>query len=115
MSTDKPRPIDSQSPSKEAIREEQKKINGSGLLVDLTMSVIMQSDLPLTEAQEMVEGLKKSVVSLFPGKDGYLRADLPPAVQPGHHGKVPAPLRYRPGKASLSSRPVKERRQYPFS
>ena len=33
------------------------------------MSVIMQSDLPLTEAQEMVEGLKKSAVSLFPGKE----------------------------------------------
>jgi hypothetical protein len=69
MSTDKPRPIDPQGPSQEAIREEQKKINRLRLLVDLTMSVIMQSDLPLTEAQEMVEGLKKNAVSLFPGKE----------------------------------------------
>ena len=69
MSANKPRPIDPQLPSKEAIREEQKKINRLRLLVDLTMSVIMQSDLPLTEAQEMVEGLKNNAVSLFPGKE----------------------------------------------
>ncbi len=34
------------------------------------MSVIMQSDMPLTEAQEMVEGLKKQRrLRLFPGKE----------------------------------------------
>jgi len=69
MSVDKERPAASTAPSKEAIAEEQKKINRLRLLVDLTMSVIMQSDLPLAEAQDMVEGLKKTAVSLFPGKD----------------------------------------------
>lgn len=69
MGTDGRRPGDSRNTSQEAIREEQKRINRLRLLVNLTMSVIMQSDLPLAEAQEMVEGLKKSAVSLFPGKD----------------------------------------------
>lgn len=69
MSTDERRSADDQRPSKEAIAEEQKKINRLRLLADLTMSVILQSDLPLPEAQEMVEGLKRSAVRLFPGKE----------------------------------------------
>jgi hypothetical protein len=69
MGTDGRRRDDSRTPSQEAVREEQKRINRLRLLVDLTMSVIMQSDLPLAEAQELVEGLKKSAVSLFPGKE----------------------------------------------
>ncbi len=56
-------------PTKEEIAEEQKKINRLRLLADLTMSVIMQSDIPLSEAQDMVEGLKNSALSLFPGKE----------------------------------------------
>jgi hypothetical protein len=59
----------SAKPTKEEIAEEQKKINRLRLLVDLTMSVIVQSDIPLSEAQDMVEGLKNSALSLFPGKE----------------------------------------------
>jgi hypothetical protein len=70
MSEDERPRFDSHGRIVEAIAEEQKKINRLRLLVDLTMGVIMQSDLPLAEAQEMVEGLKKCAVALFPGKEG---------------------------------------------
>lgn len=69
MSADQRERDGSGKPTKEEIAEEQKKINRLRLLADLTMSVIMQSNLPLMEAQEMVEGLKNSAVSLFPGKE----------------------------------------------
>ena len=60
---------DHRRPTKEEIAEEQKKMNRLRLLADLTMSVIMQSDIPLSEAQDMIEGLKNSALSLFPGKE----------------------------------------------
>ncbi|MBN2223961.1 MAG: hypothetical protein JW765_04725 [Deltaproteobacteria bacterium] len=69
MSADERERSGSGNPTKEEIAEEQKKINRLRLLADLTMSVIMQSDLPLAQAQEMVEGFKISAVSLFPGKE----------------------------------------------
>lgn len=69
MSTDERHPDHPAPPSKEEIAEEQKKINRLRLLADLTMSVILQSDLPLPEAQDMIEGLKRNAVSLFPGKE----------------------------------------------
>jgi hypothetical protein len=70
VNADDRRKNDPGSPSKEEIAEEQKKINRLRLLADLTMNVIIQSDIPLSEAQQMVEGFKKSAVSLFPGKEG---------------------------------------------
>lgn len=60
---------DPKKPTKEEIAEEQKRINRLRLLVNLTMSIIMQSDIPLSEAQQMVEGLKRHAVALFPGKE----------------------------------------------
>jgi hypothetical protein len=57
------------SPTTEEIADEQRRIRRLRLLVDLTMSVIMQSDIPLAEAQQMVEGLKRQAVTLFPGKE----------------------------------------------
>jgi hypothetical protein len=69
MSADERQRDGSEKPTAESITAEQKKINRLRLLADLTMSVIMQSDLPLTEAQQMVEGLKRSAVSLFPGTE----------------------------------------------
>ncbi len=69
MSADERQTDGSGKPTKEEIAEEQKKINRLRLLADLTMSVIMQSNLPLTEAQGLVEGLKNSAVWLFPGKE----------------------------------------------
>jgi hypothetical protein len=69
MCADKRQRADMKTPSNEAIVEEQKKINRLRLLVDLTIGVIMQSNLPLPEAQEMVEALKKTTVRLFPGRE----------------------------------------------
>ncbi len=68
MNADNKQKTGPKGPSKEEIAEEQKKINRLRLLADLTMSVIIQSDIPLAEAQQMVEGFKKSAVALFPGK-----------------------------------------------
>jgi hypothetical protein len=56
-------------PTKEEVTEEQKKINRLRLLADLTMGVIMQSDIPIEEAQKLIEGLKMQAVALFPGKE----------------------------------------------
>ena len=55
--------------TKEEILEEQKKINRLRFLVDFTISVILQGNLPLERAQRLVEGLKKHAVTLFPGKE----------------------------------------------
>jgi hypothetical protein len=55
--------------SKEEIREEQKRINRLRTLVDLTISIILQSDLPIERAQGLVEGVKGQAMELFPGKE----------------------------------------------
>ena len=57
------------TPTKEAIREEQKKINRLRFMVDFTVSVILQGNLPCHRAQRLVEGLKKHAIDLFPGKE----------------------------------------------
>ncbi len=38
-------------------------------MVDLSMATLQQSDLPLAEALELVEGVKKAACNLFPGKE----------------------------------------------
>jgi hypothetical protein len=55
--------------TEEEIREEQKKINRLRFLVDFTISVIRQGNLPLEKVYEMVEGLKRHAVTLFPDKE----------------------------------------------
>jgi hemerythrin-like domain-containing protein len=55
--------------TKEEILEEQKRINRLRFLVDFTISVILQGNLPLERVHSLVEGLKKHAVTLFPGKE----------------------------------------------
>lgn len=55
--------------TKEEILDEQKKINRLRFLVDFTINVILQGNLPLERAQRLVEGLKSHAVTLFPGKE----------------------------------------------
>ena len=55
--------------TKEEILEEQKRINRLRFLVDFTINVILQGNLPLERAQRLVEGLKSHAVNLFPGKE----------------------------------------------
>ena len=53
----------------EEIKDEQKRINRLRTLVDLTTSIILQSDMPIEKAQSLIEGVKKQALQLFPGKE----------------------------------------------
>ena len=61
---------DKKGPTTEEVMEEQKKIDRLRFLVDFTITVIQQGNLPLPDVQRMVEGLKRHAVTLFPGKEG---------------------------------------------
>lgn len=56
-------------PTKEDIDEENKKIRHLRILVDLTSNIILQTDLPLSEAYKLIEGTRRLAVILFPGKE----------------------------------------------
>lgn len=57
-------------PTKEEIREENKKVRRLQFLVNLVMSVISQSrDMPVEEAAEMVAATKRAALAMFPDKE----------------------------------------------
>jgi hypothetical protein len=56
-------------PSKEEIREENRKIRRMRLLVDLTCSLLAQADLSSVEMTNLVNATKQKVLELFPGKE----------------------------------------------
>ncbi len=51
------------------IREENRRMRYLRLMIDLTMATVQQSELPLREALEMVEDVKKAACNLFPEKE----------------------------------------------
>ena len=51
------------------IEEENRKIRFLRLLVDFSMQLILQEDLPLEEALRVIEGVKGHACHLFPGKE----------------------------------------------
>ncbi len=53
----------------ELIKEEEKRIRRLRLIVDLTEAVLMQSDLSLPEALQLIDNTKKAALSLFPDKE----------------------------------------------
>ncbi len=53
----------------EEIAQENKKIRFLRLLVDFSIHLILQGDLPLEEALKVVEGVKGHACRLFPGKE----------------------------------------------
>jgi len=53
----------------EEIAEENKKIRFLRMLVDFSMQLILQGDLPLEDALKVVEGVKNHTCRLFPGKE----------------------------------------------
>lgn len=55
--------------SKEEIEEENKKIRHLRFVIDLTANIIMQTDIPLSEALRMIEGTRRLAATLFPGKE----------------------------------------------
>jgi len=54
---------------REDLEEEDKKIRHLRFVIDLTSSIIMQTDIPLSEALRMIEGTRRLSASLFPGKE----------------------------------------------
>ena len=51
------------------IQEERKKLRYLRLIVDLTLQLLYQEDLTVSEMLELVEATKKQVLTLFPGKE----------------------------------------------
>lgn len=51
------------------IEEENKRLRKLRFVVDLTMNVIAQGNLPFEEASKMVSSVRKTAVFLFPGKE----------------------------------------------
>jgi len=51
------------------IDKEDKKIKTIKFIVDLTQAILMQSDLTLTEATQLIEDTRKAVLRLFPDKE----------------------------------------------
>lgn len=58
----------SSSPSG-AVALETKKIRRLRVLVDLTSSLLVQSELPLAEAIRLVQAVRTQALALFPGKE----------------------------------------------
>jgi hypothetical protein len=56
-------------PSEEEIREENRKVRRLQIVVDLVMNVLWQSDIPISEASEMVAETRRYAVHLFPDKE----------------------------------------------
>jgi hypothetical protein len=51
------------------IEEENRRIRTLRLLVDFSLAYLAQTNLPLEEAQAVVEGVKKQALRLFPEKE----------------------------------------------
>jgi len=58
-----------QSDREKAIKEENKKIKRLRVIVDLSMNVIAQGNLPVEDASHMVGNVRKIALNLFPGKE----------------------------------------------
>lgn len=50
------------------IKEEERRIRYLRQVVDLTIGLIAQTDLPIEEASQMVASTKELAMKLFPGK-----------------------------------------------
>lgn len=51
------------------ILEEDKKMRRLRIIVDLTASVLAQEKLTIDEALDLINGTKRTVLQLFPGKE----------------------------------------------
>ena len=54
---------------KEEIEEENRRLRTLRLLVDFALAYLAQTNLPLEEAQAVVNGVKKQALHLFPEKE----------------------------------------------
>ena len=55
--------------SPEDIAEENRKLKRLRFMVDFTISLMYQSNMPVEEASEHVEKVRKYALRLFPGKE----------------------------------------------
>jgi hypothetical protein len=60
---------DETEPDKGEMEEENRRIRTLRLLVDFSLAYLAQTNLPLEEAQAVVEGVKKQALRLFPDKE----------------------------------------------
>jgi hypothetical protein len=78
----------------EELDDEDRRVRELRTAVQLTFSVIAQTDMPLADAEAMVEAVRHTAVRLFPGKESVfdliylprfrrLLADRYPAVRLG--------------------------------
>lgn len=51
------------------VKEEDRKLRYLRFIVDLTISVIAQSNMPIEEASRMVASTREVALKLFPGKE----------------------------------------------
>jgi len=56
-------------PSREELEEEDRRVRQLRIAVNLALSVIGQTDMSLTQAQEMVAAARGMALRLFPGKE----------------------------------------------
>jgi hypothetical protein len=56
-------------PSREELEEEDRRVRQLRIAVNLALSVIGQTDMSLTQAQEMVAATRSMALRLFPGKE----------------------------------------------
>ncbi len=54
---------------KEALLEEEKKMRRLRFIVDLAQAILMQSNLTLREAFDILRDTKQAVLTLFPDKE----------------------------------------------
>jgi hypothetical protein len=52
------------------LQEEEKRLRRLRLVVDLSQAVLMQADLTLREAFDIMDNTKKAALALFPDKEG---------------------------------------------
>jgi len=56
-------------PTAAEIQEESKRVRRLQFLVNLVMSVISQSNMPVEEAAEMVAATRRAALNMFPDKE----------------------------------------------
>jgi hypothetical protein len=56
------------SPSKAEIDEESRRVRRLRIVVNLSLSIIAQGNLPYAEAQEIAAAARRLAEALFPGK-----------------------------------------------
>lgn len=64
-----------------AVKEENRKIRRTRLLVDLTCAMLAQANLSLPEMLSLIETVRKQVLTYFPGKDSVFDLIYKPRFQ----------------------------------